>query len=266
MTVSRNRSHSLLRGRHKVSPWFSGTPLSFEKKWAKYAIAAAAALAVPAVAQGDVVYSGPVDEAVSDGGSLVFSLNGVNPDFTLQTYAYGYNEGNGNYSYEGEVYLTSNAAGGVDTASPLSPGTPIGPSSPFSTFLTSDYEEVYGYSEEYTYGCGYKDEYTCYGYDYYGPYYYGQGANGDSLIGLEFTTGGQTYYGWADIYSDANTNPYAEGELLDYAYNNTPGGSIQAGQEVSPVPEPPSMVLFALGAAGIGLLLNRRRRALTNAQ
>lgn len=45
--------------------------------------------------------------------------------------------------------------------------------------------------------------------------------------GFNFTTGGETFYGWFRFKVNANGTSYT---LMDYAYNTLPGGSIKAGQ------------------------------------
>ena len=239
--------------------------LGFENKLARYAMAAGAALMLPAAAwANDIVYSGPINQSVSNGGSLSFSPTGTGTDFVLSTYAYDYNGGNGNYNYTGEGYLYTNASGaGVDSSLPLVSGATIGPSSAFfSGNTTLNYQQEYGYSQAYS--CGYKGRYTC--YNYYGPYYSSSGSvpnNSSSYIGLEFTRNGQTYYGWADIATYVSDGS-AQEVLLGYAYDSAPGEGIMAGETANNVtPEPPTLALFALGAVGV-LAFSRRRKAISD--
>jgi hypothetical protein len=71
--------------------------------------------------------------------------------------------------------------------------------------------------------------------------------------------------GWIDVkVFDRNDDGYPdELEIIDSAYNNTPGGAIDAGQ-TSSLPEPgtAALGLLALGAVGI-LALRKRRKELT---
>jgi hypothetical protein len=82
-----------------------------------------------------------------------------------------------------------------------------------------------------------------------GPGFYGGVAIPDGqtgLIGFRFdpdgSAGAQTYYGWFRM----TVNSTAGGTVVDWAYENT-GASILAGA----VPEPGSLALLALGAAGL---------------
>ncbi|MFZ0338003.1 MAG: PEP-CTERM sorting domain-containing protein [Terracidiphilus sp.] len=238
----------------------------FEKKLERYGIAAGALLVATATARADgIVYSGPVDEVIGPyGGSLSFGLDN---EIVLETFAYDYNDGNGNYAYEGETYLSTNAGGGIDSSIPLTAGTSIGSSSSLTGSTTLDYLDEYAYSEEYSYSCGDFGKDTCDAYDYYGPYYSVDLVLPNNLspqyIGLEFTVSGQTYYGWAQIGSEAEYGG-AYAELYDFAYDTTPGQSIDAGETMLPtvVPEPSTLSLLALGAVGL-LALQRRRKAIS---
>jgi hypothetical protein len=74
-------------------------------------------------------------------------------------------------------------------------------------------------------------------------------------LGVSFTVSSQQYLGWAELQLD-NGTPSAT--LVSYAYNDEAGQAIAAGD--TGVPEPSSLTLFALGAAGV-LALRRRRQA-----
>jgi PEP-CTERM motif len=77
--------------------------------------------------------------------------------------------------------------------------------------------------------------------------------NVPGYLGFTFapTVGGPDHYGWLQIEIH-NTGP---GKIISWAYEDTPGASIEAGAPV--VPEPGSLALLAL--AGAGLTLRRRR-------
>ena len=85
----------------------------------------------------------------------------------------------------------------------------------------------------------------------FGPYRGWAGLTDQSgHIGVKFTIGAGTHYGWMHASVD-------EGGILtifSWAYEDVPGESIAAG---ATIPEPGSLSLLALGAAG---LMTRRRR------
>ena len=67
--------------------------------------------------------------------------------------------------------------------------------------------------------------------------------------------GADTFYGWANINIDTATDGGTV-TITEWAYNNTPNGSILVGQtedeEVATTPEPSSsLALLAFGAAGV---------------
>lgn len=80
-------------------------------------------------------------------------------------------------------------------------------------------------------------------------------------VALEFTNGGQTFYGYAEV----------GGSYLDrIAYNDTPGGSITTGEAIAAapnaaVPEPASWALMIGGFGLVGGALRRQRQALASA-
>jgi hypothetical protein len=83
-------------------------------------------------------------------------------------------------------------------------------------------------------------------------------GNVTSFAGFR-TLGGDL--GWLElsVQNDPNGIP-TEVTVISYAYNETPGGAINAGQ-TSAVPEPSSMVLALLGAGAVGLMALRRAKA-----
>jgi hypothetical protein len=71
-------------------------------------------------------------------------------------------------------------------------------------------------------------------------------------LGLVLDLPDGPHAGWADIQFDLVD--YGSFTLFGFAYQTTPGASIAAGA----VPEPPSLVLLAAGAAGLAALRRKR--------
>lgn len=82
---------------------------------------------------------------------------------------------------------------------------------------------------------------------------------GEGYLAFKFFDGVGTAYGWVRFRMDGE--PGNSFQLLDYAYGAA-GDKVFTGQKV--IPEPGSLGLLAIGAAG--LLLWRRQRAKTAAQ
>ncbi len=73
------------------------------------------------------------------------------------------------------------------------------------------------------------------------------------IMGIQFVDAGNTYNGWVRMTRGAG----GDGSLVDFAWDNTPNTPIAAGAGI--VPEPGSLGLLALGAAGLSSW--RRRKA-----
>jgi hypothetical protein len=85
-----------------------------------------------------------------------------------------------------------------------------------------------------------------------GEYFYsGNFSDTNAFIGLQFQFGGQTHYGWMEIYNYPNV---ASGQVLGWAYESDPNTPIEAGA----VPEPSIFTLFSLCALMFGLACRGR--------
>lgn len=215
-----------------------------DKKLARYALAGGAVLAAPLTSHADIMYSGLVNETVSLGTTPLNVDFGVNPGFTLAVSFYnpgavGYNQG----------ASVSGAMGFVDDSSGVPEALAFG-----SLISTANATGPGG--ELLNYGSFAPSAFTGF-----------KGGNwpqdhSNAYLGLEYTVSGQTYTAWAQINVDVDGtfgNPTAT--LVDYAYETTPGVSITAGETTSPVPEPSSLALLALGGPAALALLRRRRAA-----
>jgi len=78
-----------------------------------------------------------------------------------------------------------------------------------------------------------------------------------AYLGLRFVISGNTHYGWAQVATNVSSAS-SRFQLIDWAYEIRPDTGIHVGDTVGEVPEPSTLSLFALGAAG--LLAWRRRK------
>jgi hypothetical protein len=87
------------------------------------------------------------------------------------------------------------------------------------------------------------------------------GASG--YFGFKFTSGPNTYYGWAELTLDpANDGTKGYGYTITQAYyNDTPGAGIAVGDTGATVPEPSTCALALLAAGGVAAYKGRRKRA-----
>jgi hypothetical protein len=84
-----------------------------------------------------------------------------------------------------------------------------------------------------------------------------QAPLGRAFLGLQFEIDGQMHLGWADVR--ARLGPVT---VFAYAYETDPGKAIAAGA----VPEPPSLVLLAAGAAGLAAWRRKRMAPIYRAE
>jgi hypothetical protein len=87
-------------------------------------------------------------------------------------------------------------------------------------------------------------------------------VNQPQYAGIQFDTSGETHFGWMRAGAAWDSQNYsAQMKIHDWAYESEPNTPIVVGATSSNVPEPSSLALCALGAAGIALLKQRRKRA-----
>ncbi|MBN9660297.1 MAG: PEP-CTERM sorting domain-containing protein [Acidobacteria bacterium] len=214
---------------------------SLDSRLFAYALAGGAALVSATPANAAIIhYSGPTLDTA--GSSFNLDLDGdLTTDFTFQS-------GAGDSATVFAAYV--NFPGGGVTG-PLASGTPVNAATAFNT--TSPYKLAKGNVDQ-------------------------AGVVGDNggvyaiapnqYMGLTFDISGVAHYGWARLEVYGTGTPevnglLAQGQLnvrvMEYAYETNSRATIAAGQTTSTVPEPSSLAMFALGAAGLAAM--RRRKA-----
>ena len=94
--------------------------------------------------------------------------------------------------------------------------------------------------------------------NYYGVPLFGAGLfdGYKGYIGIKFDIGGNDHLGWIEYEGQSN---WTAGTILGWAYEDTPGTPINAGQV--PIPGTFGLGLLALGAAGVARLRQRKKEA-----
>ncbi|MEP6810924.1 MAG: PEP-CTERM sorting domain-containing protein [Chthoniobacterales bacterium] len=211
-------------------------------RWTAYATACAATALVGVYnAEGDITYSGPINQTFNAAPGAVasaFFQLGPNPGNSINPYhlrTSGGTLGAAQWFMYGVVSgaIAGFAASGYNYASRLNLGQGIN-SRPFVlNQATLAAGNGYGNSQFLT--------------------------AGTAFLGFRFNTGAGMQYGWARITMDGS--PGNSFTLVDYAFGDV-GDMITAGQTAA-IPEPGSLGLLALG--GLGLVAWRRQRGKTAA-
>jgi len=81
-----------------------------------------------------------------------------------------------------------------------------------------------------------------------------KGPANHGALGVRFTIGGNTHYGFVSVGIDDTNPPGANTPVFGtYGYESVPNSNIQ------PIPEPSSLGLLALGAAGLSMMRRRKK-------
>ena len=208
----------------------------FEKRLVRYAMAGSAVLGVPAVSHASTILFQSVNQPITTSNSpFAVSFDGSATDFTIAASEIGV-QGVQAYVQNGSVFL--------------------GPAG-FNPLALAMGAEIYANSTTTSIG----KLATVYNSGYYGNWPH---TGSPAYLGVVFQISGATHVGWAQIATSVSS-AMSSAELIDYAYNtvaydgtNAVESSIAAGE--TGTPEPSSLALYALGAAGI-LALRRRRKS-----
>ncbi|MFN3327068.1 MAG: PEP-CTERM sorting domain-containing protein [Bryobacteraceae bacterium] len=197
--------------------------LGFDRKLGFYALAGGLAFTLPQQSQaGSIAYSGPQNITVTNsvGGTETHGVDVNGDGFIDFTFAAYFDPG---------VVARVNVTPGAGNA-----GDSISSSSTLTT-STALLRETWQYGGVY-----------------------GKWGNGTpSYLGLRFLISDNDHYGWAKVSVTTDLNFGSSFTIHDWAYQTQPDTAILAG-EIGEIPEPSSLALFALGAAGFAALRKRR--------
>ena len=239
----------------KPNPTRLRTPLSpkLDKQLLAYAAVASAAgvgLLAPQSAHAKIVYTAANVQILANGPALNIDLNndGIADFIVDNAFEQGIRHPEGNFASALLMYPAQVGNGivgfvsskGWDCAAALPAGAKIGAGDGFKAGYLPLWQASGSYTRGGTAHCPWASKH--------------RGA----FVGLKFTVGGQTHYGWAHVTINSL------GTFLNgYAYETVPNQSIAAGKTNGPasiaqssltplrLPQPASLGLLAQGASGL---------------
>ena len=219
----------------------------FDKKWSSYALAGGAMFALPVASNASVItMDAAIDLSVTDNGGVMsapLDINGDNnPDFLFSVFDVLVNSDTNNVydrgaiisPYGSNAILTSLKTSPSGFAAALSPGAYIGSGADFVNNKQKFLKNIGNDFASINVG------------------YWPNDISQTRLVGLQFDISGTTHYGWAEVGVHLGT---ADLQVLQVGYETL------ADTPISTVPEPSSMALMLMGAAGVAALKRRRDRA-----
>ncbi|MBI1191545.1 MAG: hypothetical protein GC205_00030 [Bacteroidetes bacterium] len=219
-----------------MTPSKRSKPSSASKLSSYSALAAVFLAGTAKSAEADIIYTDVDPDAflVNSTISIDFNDDGIN-DFTLQQYNFGYGTFESNFAVlegiPGFSYGIIGLPGGYSyLAQALNPGDFIGPG---ANFNSSDY--------------GILGSFFAFGSSVFGVGEWS--AVTDRYLGVKFQIGPNTHYGWIRLDAEINCSAL---RVKDFAYEDSPGVPILAGDATLPVAAGAVSALVATDIADSG--------------
>lgn len=220
------------------------TSFDFDRVFVRYAVAGSAVIGLPLLAPAQTLTPTTIS-TVAGPTTVAVSFDGGPTDFTLGV------------SYDQQLGSASVYAYGPQTTSFLGP-LPDPPFPGYPTAFTSSgavFDDAFGTSASS--GTLLK---AAGNQSYSGNWYSAQ--NQTAYLGVLFQDNGVQYLGWADIMAQATVPQVPTAQELSVPAEPSASATIESIGYEQVAPEPASIALLALGAAGLALL--RKRRNTTN--